>query len=629
MLQMLREKAQGIVTWFVVLAIIAAFAFFGLSDYFSFGHSHELAAKVSGQKISWAAVDKLYDKVSQQYGNQINSQALKDQILMAMIQRAAWLKAARSLGLQVGEEQVAALLVQIPTFQVEGKFSKEQYLKVLADAAYTDVGFRQELSQDVLLGQIERGFMQSGFIMPNEFVSTVALLDQKRDFGYALITVQQYQKTAKIPAEKVQSYYEAHKGSFVQPEQVALEYVELSIPEVAKSVHLAKQEVLDYYEEHKAQYAMPERVHARHILIRAPQADAALSKQAKDKIDQILVRLKKTEDFTTLAKSVSEDPGSAKNGGDLGWFVRGQMVPEFEEVAFGLKAGAISEPVRTQFGYHIIQLVEHRNSEQRPFLEVKNLVEEQLKKERVDALFAEQVALFDKLAFEETSGFASIVDQLRLTVKETELFSRVGRKEGIASNPEVLQVAFSEDLLQQGRNSVPIKLSETATAVFRVKKHIPAEQQTLQQVENKIQERLAFEQAKTQVKEIGEELVSKIKEGANPMQTAKQKALEWAVRSDVLRMAGDIDRQVTMAAFQMPVLDHVGQNVKGFALPNGDYLVLVLDKVKLGNVEKLNAETQNAYRQSLIEVSSQLEYALYTNQALREAKIEILKKPSS
>lgn len=627
MLQTLREKAQGIVTWVVVLAIAAAFAFFGLSDYFSLGGGQGFAAKVNGEKISWAYIDKYYEKVAQQYGSEVDPQALKDQILMAMIKRAAWLKAAKALGFRVGDEQIAALLVQIPAFQVDGKFSKEQYMKVLADASYTDASFRQELSQDVLLGQLEQGLAQSNFIMPNEFNSAVALLDQKRDFGYMLIPAQKYQQDIQISAEKIQSYYEDHKASFIKPEQVSLEYVALDFQDLVNSIKPSKPEILAYYEKHTALYALPERVHARHILVGAPQEDAALEKKAKGKIEGVLVKLKKGEDFAKLAKMVSEDPGSAEKGGDLGWFMRGQMVPEFEKAAFELKAGAISEPVRTQFGYHIIQLVEHKDAEQRPFVEVQNLVEEQVKRERAEAIFAQQSELFAKLAFEENSGFASIVEQLGLKIKQTEPFSREGGQ-GIANNPEVLQAAFSEELLQHGRNSTPIKLSETATAVVRIKKHYPAEQQSLAQVEKKIQQLLALDKAKKQIKEIGEKAVLEIRNGSSPVQIAKQSKLEWVVKSNIQRMASDVDRQITMAAFQMPDSEPKSQNVKGFVLPSGDYLVLMLNKIKLGNVAKLDAQTQQSYRQGLTDVSSQLEYALYVNQALRDAKIEILKKPS-
>jgi len=631
MLKILREKVQGIVIWFIVLAITATFAFFGLNDYFYVGNGQRFAAKVDNEKISWAAVDKLYERVSQQYGSEIDQKSLKDQILKAMVQRVTWLKAVKALGFRVGEKQVAALLVQIPAFQVDGKFSKDQYLKVLAEASYTDVGFRQELSQDVLLGQLEQGLVQSSFTMPNELSNAVALLDQKRDFGYMLVSVEKYQEDPKVSVEKIQSYYETHQANFVKPEQVALEYIDLSLQDLMETIKPSKEEVLAYYREHQAQYTLPERVHARHILVTAPEKiDAALDEEAKNKVEGLLAKLKEGGSFSDLAKSFSEDKGSAETGGDLGWFVRGQMVPEFEKVAFGLTPGSISEPVRTQFGYHLIQLVEHKDSEVRHFTEVQNLAEEQLQRERAETLFSEKSELFAKLAFEEITGLTSAAKQLGLKIKETEPFSRAGAGDkGISDNPEVLKVAFSEELLKQGRNSELIKLSENAVAIVRVRKHYPAEQQTLEQVQKQIQQRLVFEQAKVRVKEVGEKCVSEIKNGTNPTQMAKQEKLKWTVKSDILRASsGDVDRQIVMAAFQVPVLSSVNRNVKGFVLPNGDYLVVVLNAVKLGSLVKMDPETQNAYRQGLTEVSSQLEYALYTNQALQEAKIELLKAPS-
>ena len=218
MLQLLREKAHGYIAWLIVLLIAAAFAFFGLTNYFSFSSgSRSVAATINGEKILWPTVQKMYEQVARRYGEQADAKAIKEQILMKMVERSALMSEAKILGFRVGDEQIAGFISQIADFQVDGKFSKDQYLKALGQASYTDASFRKELSQDVLLGQFQQGIAQSSFILYTELQNTVALLDQKRDIGYMQIPANKYQKEISISADQIKAYYDDHQSNFVKP----------------------------------------------------------------------------------------------------------------------------------------------------------------------------------------------------------------------------------------------------------------------------------------------------------------------------------------------------------------------------------------------------------------------------
>ncbi len=631
MLQKLRDKAQGLMTWIIVLAIAAAFIFFGIGDYFSFGGRTQYAAKVNGEKISWQTVDNLYDRYANQYEGQVDSAALKQQILSALIQRNALLSAAKKQGFRVGEDQIAELLVLIPAFQVDGQFSKEQYYKVLNQASYTDAGFRSELMQDVLLGQFEQGLMQSSFATPKELSNLVGLLEQKRDFGYVLIPSKKFEKEIKIPAEKIQAYYDKHRSLFVKPEQVTLEYVELSLDQLAEKVKPTEEDIKAYYQEHQTAYTLPERVHARHILILAPEnGEPKLDEEAKKKIEDLAKQLKQGANFEKLAKSFSNDPGSAEKGGDLGWFVQGQMVPDFEKAAFALnKPGSISDPVRTQFGYHLIQLIAHKKSEARSLAEVKHLVEEQLKREKAEQLYAEKAEQLAKLGFENKDSLEPLAEALGLKIQDTAPFSREGGQGGVASHPAVVEAAFSDALLKDGENSQPVKLSENATVLFRVKDHLPLVEQTFQQAEQSVRDILTAVQAKVEAKAAGEKVLKEVSEGGKPQQIVKTMQLDWTVKSNVMRSSTDVDRQVLVAAFQIAAGKDLNAKptTQGFSLPNGDYLVMTLNKIIPGVWSKLPSDKQKAYLQGVEGASGQLEYALYVNQVLQEAKVQIKEPP--
>lgn len=628
MLQILRTRAQGVLAWIIVLFVGAAFTFFGLGDYFSRGGSSDTAAKVGDQKISWHTVDAVYKRVAFQYGNQVAPEVLKNQILMQLIRRLALIKDVRSLGFQVGDQQVAEFLIQIPTFQADGKFSKEQYLKTLADANYTEVGFRQELTQDLLLGQLEHGINQSSFVTPTELKNTVGLVDQKRDFGYMVLSANKYKKDIKISEDQIKAYYEQHKASLVKPEQVVLEYVELSLSKLSEKIKLTPAEISDFYEAHQAAFTTPERVHARHILISVPPGDTVSEAKAKTKIEAIFAELKQGADFSKIAKNVSADVGSAKNGGDLGWFVRGQMVPEFEKAAFELKSGSISSPIRTQFGYHLIQTLEHKNTEVRPLNAVKALVEAQLKREKAEVLFAEKIEALAKLGSLQPT-LDPVAEQLGLKKEESVSFGREGGT-GITNNPEVIKAAFSDALLKEKHNSEPIKVSDDVTVVIRVKNYVSAAQETLAEAHTKITDHLVVEGARERAKSIGESILKKMQTGAKPSDLAEQQALTWTVKSNVIRAATDPKREIVAAVFQMPEYNSTPEkpHLNGFSLPSGDYLVLALNKVKGGDWASLTADIQDSYKKGLTEFSSQFEYGLYASQVLQAAKVKLFNAAS-
>lgn len=627
MLQIFRDKSQGYLTWIIVLFIAAVFALWGLSDYFTTAGDQSTAIKVNGEKISWRSVDALYERMLRQYEGQVNEKILKEQARLSLAQHTVLVSTLKVLGLRVNDELTAKALVQIPAFQVDGQFSKDHYLKVLAGASYTDADFRQELAQKILLNQLEKGLVSSGFILPGELNTTVALWDQKRDFGYVNISPQHYAEQIKISMEESQKYYEGHKSSFIKPETVNLEYVELSVGDLSKQVPVTLQEAEAFYNEHKAVYNAPERVHARHILIIAPSNNPELDAKAKAKATQALKEITEGKEFSTVATLISEDPGSAGKGGDLGWFMRGQMVPEFEKAAFSLKKpGEVTGLVRSQFGYHLIQLVEHKNEETRTFAEVKALVEEQLKQEKAQRLFVEKNEELAKLAFENAGSLKPISEKLGLKIKETGFFGKTEQQqEGIAENPNVVKVAFTDEIIKKGMNSEPIKLEEGKSIVVHLKKHMPAEQQTFEQVKEKIQKQLVVERSKEKAKEMSESILARLKKGENPVELAKAEKLTWVSKKEVSRKTKEIDATLVSLAFKLPQKEEL--TAQTFTLPSGEYGVIMITKISPADITKIDPETQKTYRQNLTELSGQLEYALFATQALGEAKVEFARDP--
>lgn len=628
MLEAIRQKFQGIVLWIIILVI--GLAFVGLTDFFVSRGDHRIAVKVNGEKISWNTIEEVYHRMQRQYGDKVDAKTLKEQVRNALTQRAILLHSARKLGFHVGDNQIAETLLQIPVFKVDGKFSKERYLQVLRDAGYTDIGFRQELAQDILVGQLEQGLNQSSFSLATELNRLIELIEQSRDIGFVVLQQQKFKQGIQPSKEDIQAYFDKHQSSFVVPEQVALQYVQLSVEGLAKNITVENHEAEAYYQEHKASYGAPERAHARHILIAVPEnASASEETKAKERIKEVQDKINAGADFESLAKDHSDDTESGKKGGDLGWFTKGQMVPEFEKAIFNPeKTNTTRGPIRTAFGYHFIQLIEHKPAETRPFKEVSSLVKEQIQREKAQSLFIEQGEELAKLAFEQSSSLSPIAESLGLKIQETEFFNRQGGKAKPTTSPEVIQAAFSDPILKQGNNSEPLKIGDGALVVVRLKAHQPAKQQTLQEVDKQIIERIVNERATTKTRELAESMIKRIRAGENPASVGKEKGLSWTTKKGVSRNNSEIDRNILNATFQASRPDENGKaNIKAISLPNGDYLLLAINAVHDGDISKLDDNTRKSYRESLANTFGQQEFALYANRIVSQAKIEV-SKPS-
>lgn len=625
MLDTIRQKLHGIVVWIIIIVI--GLAFIGLSDFFISNGDNRVAVKVNGNKITWYEVEEAQQRMMRQYGDKVDIKALKEQVRTFLARRMILLDGAEKLGFKVGDDQVYETLLQFPEFKVDGKFSKDRYLQILRDAGYTDSGFRSELAEGVLLGQLERGLTQSSFILSDEFYRLIELLEQKRDIGYTTISRKKFKAGISPSKEEINAYYNQHQSAFVRPEQVSLEYVQLNLDNLAKDIVIDEEEQKAYYEEHKDSYGAPDRVRARHLLIALPEgASEAENAKAQDSIKEIQSKLAQGADFAELAKEYSEDVESGKKGGDLGWFTKGQMVPEFEKAVFAMQdANSISEPVRTPFGYHIIQLIEHKQAETRAYNEVALLIKEQLQKEKAQTLFHDKGEQLAKLAFERPKEINSIAQDLGLKVETTEYFGKQGGKEKLTQAPEVIQTAFSDALLKQGNNSEPIKMGENKLVVIRLKEYQPAKQLTLAEVEKQISDSIINERAAFKMRDAAETLSKQLQNGENPETLAKEKDFKWITKKDVGRTDDKLDKQILLAAFQTPKPEGNSPSVKIMSLPNGDMLILSVNDIHEGDNSKLDEKMRKAYKQNLAEAFGQFEFSLYVNKILQQAKVEFTK----
>jgi len=649
MLQILRDRTQGFFAWAVILVIAGIFAFLGLSDFFGARVSVSDAAIVDGEPISWRSVDQIYQRVlHEQEVSSGSEQALKSQIIATLAQRLAFQIGLKSQGFILSPEQVVDILKKTPAFAVDGKFSKEQFKLILAQAGYgSEAIYLQDLSQDLLRNQLTEGLSASALDSQQDLKQAVQLLDQTRNLGYIILPANQYhaEVSGLISAEAIKQYYDAHQSQFVFPEQVALDYIELSVDGLMTKIPATTTDLQAFYEQNPALFSKPEQVHARHILISSLSKD---DQHSKVEADALLAKIKQGEEFGPLAKAKSEDTISAKEGGDLGWFGRGEMVPEFEKAVFELKkSGDIAGPIQTNYGYHIIQLIDRKEAEKRSFADSKALVEEHYRRTKAEALFVTMKEQWAKLTRDNPGDVKPIADALGLTVETTALFARQtedkdktdAKEIGIAAHPEIRKAAFGPNVLVNGKNSELIALNEGSEVpdkhlvMVHLNKHQVARSQSLEEAEPKVRALLVSKRATEKAKEMADALVLSLKASTASEQSPEAKQLlselstkhqlKWITRNNITRDNQELDRAIIVNAFKLPAPDEkTGPSANGFALTNGDYVVLTVNKVRLGDADKIDAGTRDAYQKKLKEMNHQIEFGLYVNEILSKAKVK-------
>lgn len=623
MLQNIRDNSQGWIAKTIIGVIVVLMALTGFDAIIRATHHENVAAKVNGDDISIPELQQAQEmqrrQLQQRLGKDfdastLDDKLLKDAALKGLIERKLLLQAAQNDKFAFTQQQVDQLILQTPEFLVDGKFNADKFDQALRQNGYTRMQFRQMLEQEMLIGQLRAGIAGSGFVTDNELQAFARLEKQTRDF--ATLTFKADPSKAKVEDADIKAYYDAHKAEFMSPDQVVIDYIELKKSSFFNQVVAKDEDLQAQYQKEIA--GLSEQRDAAHILVEvnAKQTDA----QAKAKIEEIKARLAKGEDFAKLAKEESNDVGSANNGGDLGYAGRGVYDPAFEDALYGLKAkGDVSEPVRTQYGWHLIKLLGVQAPEVPSFASLKPKLEQDLKSQLVEQRFVDATKQLESSAY-EASDLAQPAQELGLKVETSKPFGREGG-EGVAANRQVVQAAFSTEVLEDGANSGAIELDPDTVVVLRVKEHHKPQQQTLEEVTASIREVLQRQHAADAAKAQGEALLAGLRDGKTPLAQA-QSGQTWKVVEAASRGQDGVDPQLLQEVFRMARPVKAEQpTFAGVTLGNGDYVLIRLNGVSEPNAT-LSDQEKAMYRQFLASRSGQEDFAAFRRQLNDQAKVE-------
>lgn len=632
MLQILHDKLKGIFASIILFLIIASFAFVGLNQLF-FSKNTTIAATVDDHNIDWQTVMMFAERMERERGLPVSTQALEE-IRHSLVQTQALVNGLKAAGFYVSDAQVAKALATIPVFQDEkGKFSKTKYLSLLKNYGYQDASFRQELAQGLLLSQVEQGILLSNFWLPYELRQSIQLMMEKRDIGYAVLSQKAFADKVERDQASLQAFYETHKTQYVRPEQVSLQYVELRLNQLMDEVRVSNLELKNFYLENQGFYNTPEMRHPRHILFSTEGRDPSAQAKQLAAAETVLAALKSGDNFEALANKYSDDSETRERGGDMGWIGRGDLDIAFEEALFALKSPQELSPIiKSADGYHIIQLLEHKLAMTQPFEAVKEAVSEQYRRQKAQQLFEEKKEQLAALAFEYPDALDKIKQIMNLTVFETAPFDRGGHGvEKWSQYPEFLQVAFSPSIITEKRNSEVVSLTPDRALVMRLNHYAPAEQQTFEAVAERVKTDYLQQMSAQRLKAAAEEVVAAIKSGESPAVALKPYQGIWKQAANISRRDQKIDRWIVDKAFtlgRLPLLNEPPKPVVGaFLLPSGDYGILSVTKVALGDPSDVDAKTKTMAQKNVLESWTRSEFGLWAHTLASKANIRYMPMP--
>jgi len=622
MLQNIRDNSQGWIAKTIIGIIVALMAFTGIEAIFqASGNNKQDVAKVNGEQITQTelsqAVDMQRRQLMQQLGKDfdaslLDEKLLRDAALKGLIDRKLLLQGAADSKFGFSEAALDQVILQTPEFQVDGKFNAERFDQVIRQLGYSRMQFRQMLTQEMLIGQVRAGIAGSGFVTDAEVLAFARLEKQTRDF--ATVNIKADPAAVKLTDDEVKAYYDQHAKEFMTPDQVVIDYLELKKSSFFDQVTVKDDELQAAYEKETANLAEQRR--AAHILIEVN--DKVTEAQAKAKIEDIQARLAKGEKFEALAKEFSQDPGSANNGGDLGFAGPGVYDPDFETALYGLKQDQVSAPVRTTFGWHLIKLLGVEAPEVPSFASLKDKLTRDLKAQQVEQRFVEATKQLEDAAF-EASDLAQPASDLKLTVHTSAPFGREGG-EGVAANRAVVTAAFSPEVLDEGANSSAIELDPETIIVLRAKEHLKPAQLPLEKVEAAIRTQMTNERASAAAKARADELIASLRDG----KTALDQPVDgqaWKVTEAATRGQESIDPAVLQALFRMP--KPAAKDKPTFTtvtLRDGSLMI-----VRLNGVNEAAAPTDEEkaqYRRFLASRIGQQDFAAYRKQLETQADIK-------
>ena len=523
MLITIRERASGVIGWTVAGVIILVFAVWGIGSYFE-GVSEIIVATADkieiNQQTYQQAMSDRRRRLVQMMGRNVDAElfsstAFKRQVVEELIDTTLQNETLHASGFRISDAQLAALIQNTAVFHTDGQFDRDRYELLVQNSGMTIQGYESYQRQQGVVDQLVRGLGQSAIVSTNSIDKAWKLLDQRRIASYTTLEFDNFLDDIQVSETAIEKEYQANLDGYFEPASIQVDYLKLSVEDLGTRLDVDEADILRMYEDNPDRYRQPGSRSASHILLSvSPDAADAQIDQVRQRASEIVARARGGESFASLAEVNSDDKGSAKRGGELGVIRPGTMVKPFEDAVFEMVEGEISEPVRTQYGFHVIRLDRITESTVQSLDQVRSEIEAEVRRLRAEEQFNELAEILGSTVFEQPDSLEPAADHLGVKVMRSEWFTQDAGT-GIAEFQVVRDAAFGNEVLIDGLNSELIEIDQDNLVAVRKVDYRARRQLDLNEARDGLEKRLRAVEASDKMEKAGEDLVARLKSGAD------------------------------------------------------------------------------------------------------------------
>jgi peptidyl-prolyl cis-trans isomerase D len=622
------RRHKGWLKWSLALVVLT-FVVFYIPDFLTtttVASPNEELADVEGEKITVGAFTRRYNAQVQAYrnayGGQMNDQLLKQlgidrQILQQLIDEEAMVAESRKQGITVNDVEIRERILALPGFQENGQFVGEQrYRQILQiqNPPLSTTEFENSLRRALLIEKLRTALTGWMSVSDADVVAEFKKRNEKVKLEVVPVTAEAFKSQVTVADAELGPYFEKAKDKYRIGEKRKIKYAQVNVEQVRSTLTVPEAEIAAFYQQNLSQYQTPAQVRASHILFKLEGKD---EKTVQALAEDVLKKAKAPNaDFAALARQYSEDDTNNMNGGDLDYFGRGRMVAEFEQAAFGMKAGEISDLVKTAFGIHIIKMVDNKPEQTRPLTEVRAELDDQLKWQKAQAE-AERIAKSLEASTKTPADLDKVARERNLTVVETGMLASDEPIQGVGVQPELSSRVFG---MKEGEVTPAMRVATGwvfATVTGRQDSYVPA----LDEVKARVADDLRLEKATELAKQRATAVANDLKTATDFAAAAKRAGLEVKTTELVARGAAipdlGISEAVDAAAFALPQ----GGVSDAISTPTGTAVIRVVEKVGVTDTEVESGK--DTLREELVNTRRDKFFGAYMQKAKSGLKINI------
>ena len=629
MLLSIRHWTKGWLAWLIIGAIAIVFVLLGI-EVAGPGIGQGTAFKVNSHEVSEYELQRRITALRRQEllnnpqfseMGAIGELWLQQMAKNSIIENTVLSQDAYDLGIRVSEYDLDQIILNNPLFQVDGQYSEGLALEFAASQYLSVPELYLLLKDQSVIGQVQQAIIQTDFMLPSELIQLMSLNGQTRSFDYLQIPIDAFKDTISISNDTINDYYNENQDNFVTTARVKIDYVELTEDHLRDNIYIDDADVFTAYQSNQPLYSEPKAVELKHILLELPRSASSAEISEKQQLAlSIIADLENGEDFTKAVQLYSDDTYSAEEGGYLGKIRESNITDhdydKFETEVLSLNnIGLVTEPILSDYGWHIIDVISIDESTVIPFDEVESMIRDSLMADALAVEFQQQFSELSALSYESPENLEAVSEVFNLPIKTSNYFTANGTRLGISSNQSVVEAAFSSDVLELGYNSDAILIDPSTAVVISINEYQPQDVKPLDDVYNEIEQLILAEEAKV----VAGLFASDVRGQDYEIKLPNGDIINWESYTSANRQN---ESPIVQAAFDIGRPQEQGNSLSIQFLPElSSFIVFDINSVQNANVDIRSDEFKEILASDIDIINSQMLYQAYAMTLIEQADV--------